>query len=64
MSDGTPAGYCLSQIRSMVFPSVSSIYLFYVFAVSRILGRDRLVFVSIGNAAQDGKRLRVMDASQ
>jgi hypothetical protein len=48
----------------MVFPSVSSIYLFYVFAVSRILGRDRLVFVSIGNAAQDGKRLRVMDASQ
>jgi hypothetical protein len=26
------------------------------------VGRDRLVFGSIGNAAQDGKRLRVIDA--
>src|SRR6266496_1037836 len=26
MSDGTPAGYCLSQIRSMVFPSLFICY--------------------------------------
>jgi len=26
------------------------------------VGRDRLVFGSIGNAAADGKRLRVIDA--
>src|SRR2546430_417050 len=56
MSDGTPAGYCLSQIRSMVFPSLFICYF------PSLLGRDRLVFGSIGNAAQDGKRLRVIDA--
>jgi hypothetical protein len=40
----------------MVFPSI------YLFTFPQSMGRDRLVFGSIGNAAQDGKRLRVIDA--
>jgi len=58
MSAGTPAGYCLSQIRSMVSPPLFLCSLLHPVAV----GRDRLVFGSIGNAAADGKRLRVIDA--
>jgi hypothetical protein len=40
----------------MVFPSIDLL-------LPASLGGDRFVFGSIGNAAQDGKRLRVMDAS-
>src|SRR5882757_4411858 len=40
ISAGTPAGYCLSQIRSMVFP------LWLVPDFSRILGRDA-VFLAV-----------------
>jgi hypothetical protein len=40
----------------MVFPSIDLL-------LPASLGGDRLVFGSIGNAAQDGKRLRVIDAS-
>src|ERR1700680_4023967 len=42
ISAGTPAGYCLSQIRSMVFPSG--------FTRPR-MARDRLVFGSIEHCA-------------
>src|SRR6058998_2233617 len=59
ISDGTPAGYCLSQMRSMVSPSI---FCCVLWIASRVLGRDCLVFGSIGNAAEDGKRLRVNDA--
>src|SRR3954469_7882138 len=56
ISAGTPAGYCLSQIRSMVFP------LWLVPDFAMILGPGRRVFGSIENAAADGKRLRAIDA--
>src|SRR5438094_7488147 len=52
ISAGTPAGYCLSQIRSMVFP----LWLFPCFLAGR------LVLGSIVKAAADGKRLRAIDA--
>jgi len=42
----------LSQIRSMVIP----------LCLFPILGRERLVFGSIVNAAAEGKRLRAIDA--
>src|SRR6478609_2427780 len=54
ISAGTPAGYCLSQIRSMVLP----LWLFPLF-----VGPGALFFGSIENAAADGKRLRAIDAS-
>src|SRR5882724_8836571 len=56
ISAGTPAGYCLSQIRSMVFP------LWLVPDLSRIPGPGCLIFGSIVNAAADGKRLCANDA--
>src|ERR1044072_2659588 len=59
MSDGTPGGYCLSQIRSM---GLSPQNLRYLFVRFRLRSPDRLVSGSIGKAAQYGKRLRVIDA--
>src|SRR5215510_2372570 len=59
MSAGTPGGYCLSQIRSMGLSPQNLRYLFFRF---RLRSPDRLVSGSIGNAAQYGKRLRVIDA--
>src|SRR5262245_45066123 len=59
ISDGTPAGYCLSQMRSMgLSPQYSRICCMRC----RLGGPDRLVSASIGNAAADGKRLRLTDA--
>src|SRR5947208_1660502 len=56
ISAGTPAGYCLSQIRSMVFP------LWLVPDFFGFLGPGCLVLGSIENADADGKRLRAIDA--
>jgi hypothetical protein len=53
MSAGTPAGYCLSQIRSMVVP----LWLFPC-----LLAGHALFWGSIVNAAADGKRMRAIDA--
>src|SRR5690349_12882653 len=53
ISAGTPAGYYLSQIRSMVLP---------LWLVPAFIGSGRLVLGSIENAAADGKRLRAIDA--
>src|SRR5215213_4794244 len=53
ISAGTPAGYCLSQIRSMVLPSG-------LFAV--LPGWDALFCAVLSNAAAEGKRLRAIDA--
>src|SRR5664279_2989488 len=44
----TPAGYCLSQIRSMVLP---------LWFNSPLLGRDALFWAVLSNAAADGKAL-------
>src|ERR1700710_1382787 len=54
ISAGTPAGYCLSQMRSMVFP---------LWFASPLFGTGRLVFGSIEQCGGPGKRLRVIDAS-
>src|SRR5450432_1740760 len=53
-SAGTPAGYCLSQIRSMVFP--------LAFCLTR-LGREALFWAVLSNAAAHGKRLRAIGIS-
>src|SRR5216684_7756393 len=63
ISAGTPAGYCLSQMRSMLFPLWFTSPFF-----ARLLGRDALFrqywfWAVLSNAAARGKRLRVMDAS-
>src|ERR1700754_5161775 len=58
MSDGTPGGYCLSQIRSM---DLSPQNLRYLFCAGR-KARTRAISRSIGNAARYGKRLRAIDA--
>src|SRR5437763_563309 len=50
ISLGTPAGYCLSQIRSMVFP------LWFDFP---FVGRDSYFSTVLSNAKADGKRRRV-----
>src|SRR5437763_9372634 len=52
ISAGTPDGYCLSQMRSMVFP------LWFGF---RFLGRDALFRAVLSNAAAGGKRQRRID---
>src|SRR4051812_23862439 len=57
MSAGTPAGYCLSQMRSMVLP------LWFCWVLPPFAGRDALLTAVLSNAAADGKRLRVIDAS-
>src|SRR5947208_4722350 len=49
ISAGTPAGYCLSQMRSMVFP---------LWFGPHFLGRDALFGAVLSNAAADGKRQR------
>src|SRR5258708_35607881 len=49
ISAGTPAGYCLSQMRSMVLP---------LWFGPRLLGRDALFGGVFGNGAADGKRQR------
>src|SRR6266436_3598681 len=54
ISAGTPGGYCLSQMRSMVFP---------LWFGPRFLGRDALFGAVLSNAAADGKRQRVIDVS-
>src|SRR5712692_4744590 len=54
ISAGTPAGYCLSQMRSMVFP---------LWFGPRFLGRDALFGAVLSNAAADGERQRIMDLS-
>src|SRR5882757_10261132 len=58
MSAGTPAGYCLSQMRSMLFPLLVC---FLVFA--RLSARDFLFWAVLSNAAVDGKRRRALDGS-
>src|SRR5258708_16610778 len=87
ISAGTPAGYCLSQMRSMVFPLlvqgligsdwIRTEALFVVLTrflhANRYPLRSKTLWVSLagtplfwavlGNAAANGKRLRVMDAS-
>src|SRR5258707_8108036 len=55
ISAGTPAGYCLSQMRSMVFP---------LWFGPRFLGRDALFGAVLSNGAADGKRQRVIEVSQ
>src|SRR5437667_9822737 len=54
ISAGTPDGYCLSQMRSMVFP---------LWFGSRFLGWDALFRAVLSNAAADGKRQRIIDVS-
>src|SRR6266576_7159723 len=54
ISAGTPAGYCLSQMRSMVFP---------LWFGPRFLGRDALFGVVLSNATADGKRQRAIELS-
>ena len=49
ISAGTPAGYCLSQIRSMIFPLRIPVR-------SPLPGRDALFRAVLSNAAADGKR--------
>src|SRR6266446_1155837 len=48
ISAGTPDGYCLSQMRSMVFP---------LWFGPRFLGRDALFGAVLSNAAAGGERL-------
>src|SRR5260370_35998658 len=55
ISAGTPAGYCLSQRRSMIFP---------LWFGPRFLGRDALFGAVLSNGAADGKRQRVIEVSQ
>src|ERR1700680_5345462 len=51
----TPAGYCLSQMRSMLFP------LLVRFPWSRpLVGAGRLFWAVLSNAAADGKRRRAL----
>src|SRR3979409_1090985 len=60
MLAGTPAGYCLSQIRSMVFP-----LWFYFPGTYPFVGTGRLVFDSIeqcGGRWQAAARKRVIVA--
>src|SRR3954471_21891418 len=59
ISDGTPGGYCLSQIRSMGL-SPRKCALFVVCMPRQ--RRGRIISRSIGNAARYGKRLRAIDA--
>src|SRR5476651_1254309 len=55
ISAGTPAGYCLSQIRSMVFPLwFPHQPLFPLLA--NVLGRDALFRSVLSKEAADGKR--------
>src|SRR5258706_8854472 len=54
ISAGTPGGYCLSQMRSMVFP---------LWFGPRFLSRDALFGAVLSNAAADGKRQRAIDVS-
>src|SRR5438034_278323 len=54
ISAGTPAGYCLSQMRSMVFP---------LWFGPHFLGRDALFGAVLSNAAADGKRQRIIGVS-
>src|SRR6266436_361003 len=54
ISAGTPAGYCLSQMRSMVFP---------LWFGPGFLGRDALFGAVLSTGAADGKRQHVMDLS-
>src|SRR6266436_5491359 len=54
ISAGTPAGYCLSQMRSMVLP---------LWFGPRFSGRDALFGAVLSNGAADGKRQRVVDRS-
>src|SRR6266566_5175607 len=54
ISAGTPTGYCLSQMRSMVFP---------LWFGPRFLGRDALFGAVLSNAAADGKRQRIIGVS-
>src|SRR5580693_7374484 len=56
MSAGTPAGYCLSQMRSILFPLLVC---FLVFA--RLPGRDALFWAVLSNAVADGKRRSTLD---
>src|SRR5215468_8423620 len=59
MSDGTPGGYCLSQIRSMGL----SPQRFSLVVCMRARHRsDPRYFPQYGKAPQYGKRLRVIDA--
>src|ERR1700686_361134 len=53
-SAGTPAGYCLSQMRSMVFPLPVCL---------PVLGREVLFLAVLSNAAAHGKRLRAIGIS-
>src|SRR6476620_4111602 len=54
ISAGTPAGYCLSQMRSMVLP---------LWFGPRLLGRDAAFGAVLSNGAADGKRQRVVTRS-
>src|SRR5437870_4282187 len=60
MSAGTPGGYCLSQIRSMGLSLESSEF---VCACIPKDVRDGFYFRQYGHAAEYGKRMRVIDAS-
>src|SRR5207237_9117796 len=54
ISAGTPDGYCLSQMRSMVFP---------LWFGPRFFGRDGLVGAVLSNAAAGGQRARAIGLS-
>src|SRR5450432_130647 len=54
ISAGTPAGYCLSQMRSMVFPLPVG---------SPVSGRGALFGAILSNAAAHGKRRRAIGIS-
>src|SRR5712672_3965226 len=53
-SAGTPAGYCLSQMRSMVFPLPVCL---------PVSGREALFWAVLSNAAAHGKRPRATGIS-
>src|ERR1700716_2451716 len=53
-SAGTPAGYCLSQMRSMGFPLPVCL---------PVSGREALFWAVLSNAAAHGKRLRATGIS-
>src|SRR3979409_2258854 len=75
ISAGTPAGYCLSQMRSMVFPlwfRAWSVLMARFLALglfarkrygARLFGRAGLFWAVLSKAAAHGKRLRLIGAA-
>src|ERR1700730_8941664 len=58
ISAGTPAGYCLSQMRSLLFPLLVRFPW-----LARLLARDGLFRAVLSNAAADGKRRHALRVS-